>query len=81
MDLEIDEFLYAKVLRYIKKRKLNTAEILSRKIVLSDIKPRLTLLSRAICGVPIEVFPAEREGGYKNNNFFGHNYCVVSLQI
>ncbi|HUH51439.1 MAG TPA: VWA domain-containing protein [Flavobacterium sp.] len=70
MDLEIDEFLYAKVLRYIKRRKLNTAEILSRKIVLSDIKPRLTLLSRAICGIPIEVFPAEREGGYKNNNFF-----------
>jgi nitric oxide reductase NorD protein len=37
---------------------------------LKDIKPRLTILARAISGNPIEIFPAEREGGYKNNNFF-----------
>jgi len=27
-------------------------------------------LARAISGKAIEIFPAEREGGYKNNNFF-----------
>lgn len=30
----------------------------------------MTILARAISGNPIEIFPAEREGGYKNNNFF-----------
>jgi nitric oxide reductase NorD protein len=27
-------------------------------------------MARALTGNPIEIFPAEREGGYKNNNFF-----------
>ena len=30
----------------------------------------MTILARALTGNPIEIFPAEREGGYKNNNFF-----------
>lgn len=34
------------------------------------MKPRLTLMARALTGHPIEIFPAEREGGYKDNNFF-----------
>jgi len=70
MGLELDEIIYKKVLKYFKNKRLNDAEILSRQINLSDIKPRLTLFARAICGVPIEIFPAEREGGYKNKNFF-----------
>jgi len=37
---------------------------------LNEIKPRLLLFARAITGEPIELFEAEREGGYKNNNFF-----------
>lgn len=70
MGLELDEIIYKKVLKYFKNKRLNDAEILSRQINLSDIKPRLTLFARAICGAPIEIFPAEREGGYKNKNFF-----------
>ena len=37
---------------------------------MKDVRPRLTILARAISGKAIEIFPAEREGGYKNNNFF-----------
>ena len=37
---------------------------------LEDVRPRLTLLARALTGSAIEIFPAEREGGYKNNEFF-----------
>ncbi len=77
MGLELDELLYAKVLKYFKKRRLNNAEILSRRVSLSDIKPRLTLLSRAICAVPIDIFPAEREGGYKDHNFFLPVHCSL----
>ncbi len=37
---------------------------------LDDIKSKLVIIARAITGSPIDIFPAEREGGYKNNNFF-----------
>lgn len=70
MGFELDEYLYSKFLKYLKRKRLNNAEILNRQVALTDVKPRLTLISRAICGVSIELFPAEREGGYKNNNFF-----------
>ena len=77
MGLELDEFLYSKVLKYFKKRRLNNAEILSCQASLSDIKPRLTLLARAICAAPVEIFPAEREGGYKDHNFFLPAHCSL----
>ena len=70
MGFELDEILYKKVIKYFKNKRLNDTEMLSRQVTLSEIKPRLTLLARALCGVPIEIFPAEREGGYKNLNFF-----------
>ena len=68
--MEIDEIIYSKVLRFFKNRKENNAEVLNRKELISDLKPRLTLIARAICGTAIEIFPAEREGGFKNDNFF-----------
>lgn len=43
---------------------------MARSVFLEDMKPRLTLMARALTGHPIEIFPAEREGGYKDNNFF-----------
>lgn len=70
MGLELDEFLYGKIVKYFKNNKKNDAETLSRTVFLADIKPRLTLLASALTGKAIEIFPAEREGGYKNNSFF-----------
>ncbi|TDE51135.1 nitric oxide reductase activation protein NorD [Flavobacterium sp. GT3P67] len=70
MGFEIDEYIYGKFVRHFKKSKKIDIEILNRTIYLNDIKPRLTILARALTGKPIEIFPAEREGGYKNNNFF-----------
>ncbi|WP_164111852.1 MULTISPECIES: nitric oxide reductase activation protein NorD [Sphingobacterium] len=77
MGLELDEILYSWMLRVVKRRRLNDKEILSRQVKLVDIKPRLTLLARAICGEPIDIFPAEREGGYKNQNFFLPIECAL----
>ncbi|CAM3645202.1 nitric oxide reductase activation protein [Flavobacterium saliperosum S13] len=70
MGLELDEFLYGKIVKYFKNNKKTDAETLSKTVFLNDIKPRLTLLASALTGKPIEIFPAEREGGYKNNSFF-----------
>ncbi|PWA07166.1 nitric oxide reductase activation protein NorD [Flavobacterium psychrotolerans] len=70
MGFEIDEYLVGKFFKHLKKSKKVNPEILARTVTLSEIKPRLTILARALTGKPIEIFPAEREGGYKNNNFF-----------
>ncbi len=67
---EPDEYIYSKVVNFLKKRKKKSQEKIQSIVKLEDIKPRLTILARAITGEPIEIFEAEREGGYKNNNFF-----------
>ncbi len=68
--MALDEYLYGKVANYFKKSKKVSAATAERTVSLEDIKPRLTILSRAITGTAIEIYPAEREGGYKQNNFF-----------
>ena len=67
---EPDEYLFTKLAYYFKRRSKRKQEDIAYAVHLKDIKPRLTILSRAITGKAIEIFEAEREGGYKNNNFF-----------
>lgn len=70
MGLELDEYIYGKFVKYFKNNRKVDSIILSRTIHLNDIKPQLTIIARAVTGKAIEIFPAEREGGYKDNNFF-----------
>jgi nitric oxide reductase NorD protein len=68
---EPDEFIFTKLANYFKrnnKRKADAVAINAAK--LSELKPRFTLIARALSGLPIEIFEAEGEGGYKNNNYF-----------
>lgn len=67
---EPDEYLYSKIVHFFKKRKKKAQEKKQYIVKLENIKPRLTILARAITGETIEIFEAEREGGYKNNNYF-----------
>ncbi|PWK20759.1 nitric oxide reductase activation protein NorD [Xanthomarina spongicola] len=67
---EPDEFIYSKIVKFLKRRKKNAQETIEHAVKLKDIKQRLTIFSRAITGQAIEIFEAEREGGYKNNSFF-----------
>ena len=69
-EFEPDEYLFTKLAYYFKKRKLKKQEEIAHAVHLNDLKPRLTIFARAITGKVIEIFEAEREGGYKNNNFF-----------
>jgi nitric oxide reductase NorD protein len=68
--MDIDELLFGTVSKYFKKRNKKKILLDNNAVFLKDVKPRLTILARAISGKAIEIFPAEREGGYKNNNFF-----------
>ncbi len=68
--MALDEYIYGKLVGYFKRRKKVQEDNLSQLVLLNDIKARLTIFARAITGEAIEIFEAEREGGYKNNNFF-----------
>ncbi len=70
MGLDLDEWIYGKVVKYLKKKQRITEDGLLHKVNLEEIKPRLTLLARALTGKSIYLFPAEREGGYKEESFF-----------
>jgi nitric oxide reductase NorD protein len=67
---EPDEYLFTKLAYYFKRRRKKKQEDDIYAVNLDEIKPRLTIFARAITGQAIEIFDAEREGGYKNNNFF-----------
>lgn len=67
---EPDEYLFTKLAFYFKRRSLKKQENIAYAVNLADLKPRLTIFARAITGEAIEIYEAEREGGYKNNNFF-----------
>ncbi|MEN8124828.1 MAG: VWA domain-containing protein [Bacteroidota bacterium] len=68
--MALDEYLYGKIANFFTKRKKDFLEANTKTVKLIDIKPRLTIFARAITGNPIDIYPAKREGGYKNNNFF-----------
>lgn len=69
-EFEPDEYIFTKFAFFFKKRKKAKEAELKHAVNLSDIKPRLTIFARAITGDAIEIYEAEREGGYRNNNFF-----------
>jgi len=69
-EFEPDEFIFTKFANYFKRRKKAKERTVLHTAKLEELKPRLTLFARAITGNAIEIYEAEREGGYKNNNFF-----------
>lgn len=69
-EFEPDEYIFTKFAFFFKKRKKKKEAALEQTVHLSDLKPRLTIFARAITGDSIEIYEAEKEGGYRNNNFF-----------
>lgn len=69
-EFEPDEYLFTKFAFFFKNRKKKREAQLQHVVKLNEIKPRLTIFARAITGQTIDIYEAEREGGYRNNNFF-----------
>ncbi|UCE93718.1 MAG: VWA domain-containing protein [Flavobacteriaceae bacterium] len=67
---EPDEYIFTKFAYFFKRRNKRKKARDPFIVNLEEVKPRLLLFSRAITGESIEIFEAEREGGYKDNNFF-----------
>lgn len=69
-EFEPDEYIFTKFAHYFKRRRKRKEAENVNAVKLLEIKPRLTIFARAITGKSVEIYEAEREGGYKNNNFF-----------
>ena len=72
--MALDEYLYGKIANFFKSKKKEAVLEQEHTVKLDDIKQRLTIFARAVTGKPIAIFTAEREGGFKNNNFFLPEY-------
>jgi len=85
--MDLDELIYSKFLKLVRKFKnKEDPEITKITIVLESISGRLTLLSRAMTGKNISIFPAKREGGLKEqyfllpNNFSRYSSLELNLK-
>ncbi len=68
--MELDQLIFQRILRYFKKRREDDPAVNARTVHLDDIRPRMTILSRALTGLPIDLVTAKEEGGWKNEQFY-----------
>ena len=69
--MEIDQVIFKKAHRFYKKlvTKIDEDEV-NRTVFLEPLKPRLTILARALTGNQNEIITSEREGGWSGFNFY-----------
>ncbi|MBL7923909.1 MAG: VWA domain-containing protein [Bacteroidia bacterium] len=75
--MALDEFLYGRISRYFLQKKRKKLEEGESRVYLDRISSRLTLIARALSGKPVEILPAEREGGYKDKVYFLPASCTL----
>lgn len=69
--MEFDQLIFRRIYNYYaKKLSKRDPEREGRSVQLSDIKPRLTILARALTGIPNEILTSEREGGFSGSKFY-----------
>ena len=75
--MALDEYIFGKFASFFKKKKKKAQSSQDKIIHLDEIKNRLLIFARAITGESIDIYPAEKEGGYSNNNFFLPEYIDI----
>ena len=68
--MALDEFLFGKICKYFKNQKNDRLNRATNIVLLEPLKPRFIIIARALTGEAIEIYTAEKEGGYKDFNFF-----------
>ncbi|PKP45251.1 MAG: NorD protein [Bacteroidetes bacterium HGW-Bacteroidetes-12] len=69
--MEIDQVIFKRIYNFYKKITVKIdEEKLKRTVLLEPLKPRLTLLSRALTGLQNEIVTSEREGGWSGLTFY-----------
>ncbi|MCB9360861.1 MAG: VWA domain-containing protein [Flavobacteriales bacterium] len=69
--MEIDQLIFKRIHKFYKKLTVKVdLEQEKRTVNLEPLKPRLTILSRALTGLQNEVVTSEREGGWSGLKFY-----------
>jgi len=68
--MELDQLIFQKIFRFYNKRKKVDPLVSARTVKLDDLKPKLTIIARALTGKPITILAASRDGGWQNNTFY-----------
>lgn len=69
--MEIDQIIFKGIYNFYKKITVKVdEEELNRSVFLEHLKPRLTILSRALTGLQNEIVTSEREGGWSGLTFY-----------
>ena len=66
--MDIPEILFKKFVNWRWNKKKNENALISCK--LTDIQKTLSLICKAICAEPIDIYPAILYGGYKGIHFY-----------
>lgn len=72
--MALDEYLYGKLTNFFKQKRHKQIHQQETIVLLSEVKPKLSILASAFSGEIIDIFRAEKEGGYKNRAFFLPEY-------
>ena len=69
--MELDQILFKRLHKYYKKITTKVDEsVVAKTVYLEPLKPRLTILSRALSGYQNEIITSEREGGWSGLKFY-----------
>jgi len=69
--MEIDQLIFKRLHKFYKRiTSKSDNNLIARTVQLSPIKPRLTILSRALTGFQNEIVTSEREGGWSGLKFY-----------
>ncbi len=68
--MEVDQLIFKRLHRFYKKLTLKKEEPIVGLVELEPLKPKFTIIARAITGKPIEIVTSEREGGWSGYRFF-----------
>ncbi|MCB0380998.1 MAG: VWA domain-containing protein [Flavobacteriales bacterium] len=69
--MEIDQVIFKRIYNFYKKITVKVdEEVEQRTVYLEPLKPRLTILARALSGFQNEVYTSEREGGWSGLSFY-----------
>lgn len=84
--IDLDEILYHRLLKLVRRFKdRESTEVTAKKVELKDISGRLTIIARALTGQEISIFPAKKEGGYRDYLYFMpatfHRYDSIELNL
>ncbi|MDH5608774.1 MAG: VWA domain-containing protein [Cyclobacteriaceae bacterium] len=75
--MEVDQLIFKRILTYFHRRAREAGPNQGFKVSLNTLRPRLTLLARALTGDSIQLTASEREGGWKDDTFFLPNELIL----